>query len=229
MATSGTTAFNMSFDEIAEEAFDRAGRPLRTGYDLKTARRSLNLLTIEWQNKGINLWTVEQGSMTLNKGQGTGYVLPADTIDLLEHQIRTDVGNSSTQSDISIQRLGIGQYATITNKLSQGRPVNILIERLRDAPQVTVWPVPDREGYVLNYWRTRRIQDIGNASNEADVVFRFLPCLIAGLAYQIALKIPEAIDRLPVLKVEYDLAFLEATSEDRERVSFTVSPDLSGY
>ena len=122
MATSGTTAFNMDFTEIAEEAFERAGREMRSGYDLRTARRSMNLLTIEWQNRGINMWTIDEGTINLVKGQ-TQYDLPADTIDLLEHQIRTGSGNTATQSDLTISRISVSTYASRPNKLTQGRPI----------------------------------------------------------------------------------------------------------
>ena len=128
MTTSGTTAFNMDFTEIAEEAWERAGRELRSGYDLRTARRSMNLMTIEWQNRGINMWTIEQGSLDLVQGQST-YALPDDTIDLMEHQIRTGAGNTSLQSDLTISRISVSTYASIPNKLTQGRPVQLFIHR----------------------------------------------------------------------------------------------------
>jgi len=128
MTTSGTTTFNMDFTEIAEEAWERAGRELRSGYDLRTARRSMNLMTIEWQNRGINMWTIEQGSLDLVQGQST-YALPDDTIDLMEHQIRTGAGNTSLQSDLTISRISVSTYASIPNKLTQGRPVQLFIHR----------------------------------------------------------------------------------------------------
>ena len=171
MATSGTASFNMDFTEIAEEAFERAGREMRSGYDLRTARRSMNLLTIEWQNRGINMWTIEEGTLALVAGQTTPYDLPADTIDLLEHQIRTGNGNAATQSDLTISRISVSTYAAIPNKLSQGRPIQLYIERLRDAPLVNVWPVPDNNDYKLYYWRMRRIQDAGCGVQTADMNF----------------------------------------------------------
>ena len=193
MATSNSTAFNMEFTEIAEEAFERAGREMRSGYDLKTARRSMNLLTIEWQNRGINMWTIDEGTINLVKGQTTPYDLPADTIDLLEHQIRTGSGNAATQTDLSISRISVSTYASIPNKLTQGRPIQLYIERLRDNPKVNVWPLPDTNDYVLYYWRMRRIQDAGSGVETADMNFRFFPCLVAGLAYYIAMKLPEML------------------------------------
>ena len=143
MAVSGTTAFDLDFAELAEEAFERAGRELRTGYDLRTAARSMNLMTIEFQNRGINMWTIDEGTINLIQGQAE-YDLPADTIDLLEHVVRTGSGNASTQSDLTISRISVSTYATIPNKLAQGRPIQVWVRRLRDNPKIVVWPVPDQ-------------------------------------------------------------------------------------
>jgi len=225
MATSGTTAFNMDFTEIAEEAFERAGREMRSGYDLRTARRSMNLLTIEWQNRGINMWTIDSGTVNLVKGT-TQYTLPADTIDLLEHQIRTNSGNASTQSDLTISRISVSTYASIPNKLTQGRPIQLYVERLRDAPKVNVWPVPDNNNYVLYYWRMRRIEDAGSGVQTADMNFRFFPCLVAGLAYHIAMKVPELAERIPMLKAVYDEQFEMAAGEDREKTAARFVPRI---
>ena len=227
MATSNTTAFNMEFTEIAEEAFERAGREMRSGYDLRTARRSMNLLTIEWQNRGINMWTIDSGTVDLIKGQ-TQYPLPADTIDLLEHQIRTGSGNAATQSDLTISRISVSTYASIPNKLTQGRPIQLYIERQVDTPKVNVWPVPDNNNYVLYYWRMRRIEDAGRGVQTADMNFRFFPCLVAGLAYYIAMKIPELVDRVGMLKSIYDEQFELAAGEDREKTSARFVPRM-GY
>jgi hypothetical protein len=227
MATSGTTAFNMDFTEIAEEAFERAGREMRSGYDLRTARRSMNLLTIEWQNRGINMWTIDSGTINLVKGQ-TQYDLPADTIDLLEQQIRTGSGNAATQSDLTLSRISVSTYASIPNKLTQGRPIQMYIERLRDAPKVNLWPIPDNNDYVLYYWRMRRIEDAGSGIQTSDMNFRFFPCLVAGLAYYIAMKLPEMIDRVPLLKAVYDEQFEMAAGEDREKTSARFVPRI-GY
>jgi hypothetical protein len=225
MTTSGTTAFNMDFTEIAEEAWERAGREMRSGYDLRTARRSMNLMTIEWQNRGINMWTIDSGTINLVLGTSQ-YTLPADTIDLLEHQIRTNSGNSSTQSDLTISRISVSTYASIPNKLTQGRPIQLYIERLRDAPKVNVWPVPDNNDYVLYYWRMRRIQDAGAGAETADMNFRFLPCLVAGLAYHIAMKVPELVERIPMLKSVYDEEFQLAAGEDREKTAARFVPRI---
>ncbi len=226
MATSGTTAFNMDFTEIAEEAWERAGREMRSGYDLRTARRSMNLLTIEWQNRGINLWTIEEGSVNLVDGTAQ-YTLDADTIDLLEHVIRTNSGNANTQSDLTINRINVSTYSSIPNKLSEGRPIQMWIDRRRDAPVLNLWPVPDKtDTYVLKYWRIRRIQDAGSGVETADVNFRFLPCLVAGLAYNIALKVPELMERVPMLKTVYEESFALAATEDREKTSFYMNPRI---
>ena len=190
MATSGTTDFNLEFTEIAEEAWERAGREMRSGYDLRTARRSMNLMTIEWQNRGINMWTIEEGTIDLIQGTSE-YLLPADTIDIMEQTLRTGDGNVTTQTDLTLSRISFPTYASIPNKLTQGRPVQILVERLRDAPKILIWPVPDQGTalapiYILRYWRMRRIQDAGRGVETPDVNFRFLPALVAGLAYSIA-------------------------------------------
>ena len=228
MAVSGTTAFNLDFTEIAEEAWERAGREMRSGYDLRTARRSFNLMTIEWQNKGINMWTIDEGYINLVQGQAT-YALPADTIDLMEHVIRTGEGSVSTQSDLTITRISVSTYATIPNKLQKARPIQVWVQRLRDNPEITVWPIPDQGTalspyYVFRYWRMRRIDDAGTGVNTADMNFRFLPAATAGLAYHIGLKIPEAMDRVPMLKAVYDEAFELAAGEDREKAAIRFVP-----
>jgi hypothetical protein len=224
MTTSGTTDFTLDFTEIAEEAFERAGREMRSGYDLRTARRSMNLMMIEWQNRGINLFTVEQGTIPLIAGTAT-YNLPADTIDLLEHVVRT--GSGSNQQDLSISRISVSTYATIPSKTATGRPIQVWIERLRDNPKVTLWPVPDTaQPYTLVYWRLRRIQDAGSGVQTPDVNFRFFPCLVAGLAYYIAMKIPELTERLPLLKADYDEQFDLAAGEDREKASVRFVPRM---
>jgi hypothetical protein len=225
MTTSGTAAFNMDFTEIAEEAWERAGREMRSGYDLRTARRSMNLMTIEWQNRGINMWTIDSGTVTLTPGVGQ-YTLPADTIDLLDHVIRTGAGSETTQQDLTISRISVSTYSSIPNKLTQGRPIQVWIERLRDAPRINVWPVPDISGYTFVYWRMRRIEDAGSGVQTADMNFRFLPCLVAGLAYHIAMKVPELMERLPMLKQAYDEQFDLAAGEDREKAPVRFVPRI---
>lgn len=224
MATSGTTAFNLELTELVEEAFERCGAELRTGYDLKTARRSLNLLFADWANRGVNLWTVEQGSITLVAGTAT-YNLPADTVDLLEHVIRTGAGVASTQADLNITRISVSTYATIPNKLTQARPIQVYINRQSPIPNVTVWPVPDSgTTYTFVYWRLRRIQDAGSGVNTMDVPFRFLPCMVAGLAYYLSMKLPGALERMQTLKMQYDEAWEFASTEDREKAAIRFVP-----
>ena len=300
MTTTGTTLFNMDFTEIAEEAWERAGREMRSGYDLRTARRSMNLMTIEWQSKGINMWTMEQGIINLTPGLST-YALPTDTIDLLEHVIRTGSNTASTQADLTITRISVSTYATIPNKLSQARPIQVWIQRLSgetnptnavlvgaitstdttitlstvvglanagfirlgtediyytyvtgntlggvfrgqnnttaaaqtdgtavfvpQLPAVTVWPTPDNSTpYQFVYWRLRRVQDAGAGVNTADMNFRFLPCLVAGLAYHIAVKVPELMPRIEMLKMMYNETFEIAAGEDREKAAVRFVP-----
>ena len=226
MTTSGTTAFNMDFTEIAEEAWERAGSEMRSGYDLRTARRSMNLLTIEWQNRGINLWTIDSGTVSLTTGTSQ-YTLPADTVDLLEQAIRTNSGDVNKQSDININRVSTSTFSSIPNKLTRGRPIQVWIERLRDAPKINVWPVPDSNDYIFVYWRMRRIEDAGSGIETADMNFRFLPCLVAGLAYNIAMKTPDLAPRLDMLKAEYEAQFALASGEDREKSSARFVPRIS--
>jgi hypothetical protein len=228
MATSGTSGFNMDFPEIAEEAWERAGREMRSGYDLRTARRSMNLLTIEWANRGINLWTIAEDTATLVKGD-LDYTLNSSAIDVLEINLRTDDGVQAKQRDLPLTRTSASVYASIPNKLTQGRPTQVWIDRLRGGPVAHVWPVPDKDStYKLNYFYLRRIQDAGEGSYDADMPFRFLPCLVAGLAYYIAMKTPELADRIPLLKNIYDEQFEMAASEDREKVSARFVPRI-GY
>ena len=224
MRTTGTTSFDLDFSELAEEAWERAGREMRSGYDLRTARRSMNLMTIEWANRGINMWTIEEDFLTLVAGTAT-YVLASDTIDLMEHVIRTGSGSASTQSDIVISRISAPAYAAIPNKLSQGRPVQIWIQR-QGEPQVTLWPVPDSSTtYTLQYWRLRRIQDVGAGGTfTQDMPFRFLGAAAAGLAYYLAMKVPELAERVPMLQAEYERQWGLASEEDREKATLRLVP-----
>jgi hypothetical protein len=223
MTTSGVTTFNPDLTEIVEEAFERCGGELRTGYDLRTARRSLNLMFTDWANRGINMWTMEQGQQVLTPGTAT-YNLPADTVDLLDHVIRTGAGSASTQADLTITRISEPTYATIPNKLQQARPIQIWIERL-NTPRFTVWPVPDNSTtYTLVYWRLRRIQDAGGGVNTMDMPFRFYNAMVAGLSYYMAMKVPGALDRLGVLKAQYDEAWQLAADEDREKAAVRFVP-----
>jgi len=223
MATSGVANFNLDLSEIVEEAFERCGGEMRTGYDLRTARRSLNLMFADWANRGVNMFTFEQGTINLVPGTAT-YNLPTDTVDLLEHVIRTGAGVESTQADLTITRISVSTYATIPNKLQQARPIQIWVERL-DTPRVTLWPVPDNsQTYQLVYWRMRRIQNAGDGVNTMDMPFRFIPCMVAGLAYYLALKVPDAINRLEVLKMQYEEAWTLASGEDHEKAALRFVP-----
>lgn len=236
MTTSGTSSFDIQLTDMFEEAYERAGSEMRSGYDFRTARRSFNLLTMEWASRGINLWTVESGSIALVPGIAT-YNLPVDTIDLIEHVIRQNPGNASTQTDISISRISVSTYSTIPNKLNTGRPIQVYINRQSGAttptgiqyPTITVWPVPPDNTYTFVYWRLRRIQDAGNGDGTADIPYRFVPALTAGLAYQIAMKIPEAAPRLPMLQAEYDKQWDLASSEDREKAPVRFVPRNTFY
>ena len=233
MTTTGTAEFNLDLNALVEEAFERCGSELRTGYDLRTARRSLNLMTIEWANKGINLWTIEQGSIPLVQGQII-YDLPADTIDLLEHVVRTNQGTTANQTDINITRISVDTYATIPNKNAQGRPIQVWINRQSGAdypvtgvanPQINVWPAPEQSNYyTFVYWRLRRLQDAGNGVNTQDIPFRFLPCMVAGLAYHLSMKLPGGLERMPALKMQYDELWQQAADEDREKAALRIAP-----
>ena len=221
MAVSGTTTFNLDLNGIVEEAFERCGAELRTGYDLRTARRSLNLLTAEWSNRGVNLWTIEEASVSLTEGTIT-YNLPADTIDLLEQVIRT--GTGTNQQDLTISRISATNYATIPSKNLTGRPNQVWINRQAAQPNINVWPAPEDDSYTFVYWALKRIDDAGNGVNTQDIPFRFLPCLIAGLAYYLSLKIPEAGDRIQFLKGEYEEQWALASTEDREKADLRIVP-----
>lgn len=233
MTTTGTTAFNLSVLDLIEEAYERCGVEVRSGYDLRTARRSLNLLSIEWANRGINLWTVEQGSIPLTQGT-ISYNLPVDTIDLLDHVVRT--GTGANQTDINISRISVDTYSTIPNKNAQGRPIQVWINRQSGAttptgvanPTINVWPSPEQSNfYTFVYWRLRRIQDAGNGDNTQDIPFRFLPCMVAGLAYHLSMKIPEALPRAQMLKGVYEELWQQAADEDREKASLRLAPRVS--
>jgi hypothetical protein len=230
VTTSGTSGFNLDLNDIIEEAFERCGVEVRTGYEHRTARRSLNLLTIEWANRGINLWTIEQGSIPMVQGQII-YTLPVDTIDLLDQVIRTQSGVN--QTDINISRISVSTYATIPNKNTQGRPIQVWIDRQSGAteptgvaaPEIYVWPTPDQSDfYTFVYWRLRRIQDAGTGTSTQDIPFRMLNCLVAGLAYYLSLKIPDAMGRIEMLKMAYEEQWLLASSEDREKASLRLAP-----
>jgi hypothetical protein len=222
MTTSGTTTFNLDLTDLVEEAFERAGSEMRSGYDLRTARRSLNLMFTDWANRGINMWTIEQDEIALTPNVGT-YNLPSDTVDLIEHVIRT--GSGTSQADLSVSRISVSTYASIPNKLATGRPIQVYIDRVSPTPTVNMWPVPDTaQTYTLVYWRLRRIQDAGTGANTMDVPFRFLNCMVAGLAYMISMKVPGGLERVALLKQQYDEAWELAATEDRDKSSSRFVP-----
>lgn len=231
MTTSGTTAFSPDLTELFEEAYERAGIEIRSGYDLRTAQRSFNILTTEWANRGVNLWLIQEGSIALTTGTAT-YNLPSDTIDLLDQVIRQNPGNITTQIDINISRISGSTYSTIPNKLSRGRPIQVYINRQSGEatptgvqyPTITVWPVPPDNTYTFVYWRLRRIQDAGTGVNTADIPFRFIPALVSGLAYYIAMKRPESAQMLPMLAAEYTRQWDLASEEDREKAPVRFVP-----
>jgi len=290
--TSGSSSFNLDLSEIVEEAFERVGSEMRTGYDLRSARRSLNIMFADWANRGINMWTIDSGVINLVQGLNT-YALPNDTVDLIEHVIRTNANSTSNQSDLTITRISVSTYATLPNKLTQARPIQVWVQRMdgqqyattatlttaisttdttltlsstvglpstgfikiqdetinygyvsgnqlgncfrgqnnttaashavgtlisyQNLPAFTVWPTPDgSQSYQFVYWRLRRTQDAGGGVNVMDIPFRFIPCMIAGLAYYIGIKTPDGVNRLPMLKAQYDEAWELAAGEDRE-------------
>lgn len=223
MATSGTAEWALDLTDIVDEAFARCGAEPRNGWDFRTARSSLNLLFIEWANKGVNLWTFQQDTIPLVAGTAT-YDLPADTVDILEHSIRT--GSGTSQTDLTMERINVSVYNHIPNKTTQGRPLQVFVERLA-TPRLTVWPVPDAsQPYTLVYWRMRRIQDAGDGGNTQDIPYRFLDALIAGLAYKLSMKLPGAMDRVQMLKAQYDESFDLAAAEDRDRSTVTFRPHI---
>ena len=303
MSTTGTTAFNLDVNDLIEEAFERCGRELRTGYDFRTARRSLNLLTIEWANKGINLWTVEQGTIPMVTGQAM-YPYPADTIDMMDMVIRQNNGTSN-QMDINISRIAEPTYMSLPNKLAQGRPIQVYVNRqsgqenatditlvgdiaaddttitlssvaniasagfikigsetisypnvdtstnqllncargqnnttaaahldgasitVQNLPCINVWPTPNAPGdqYLFVYYRLRRIQDAGSGVYVQDIPFRFIPAMVAGLAYQLSTKLPDVMpDRIMMLKAAYDESFQLAADEDRDKAPVRFVP-----
>jgi hypothetical protein len=220
MATSGTASFNLEFDDIITEAYERCGYENRDGYDMKTALRSINLMFAEWANRGLNLWTIEQRQISLVVGQYE-YTLPDDTVDALSAVIRTNA-NTSNQQDITIDRIGYAEYIHVPNKNTQSRPAQYFVQRTVPA-KLFLYPAPDATTtYVFRYYAIRRIQDTGAYTNTADISFRFLPCLIAGLAYYLAIK--KAPDRIQILKSFYEEEFFRAASEDRERSSYFAVP-----
>ena len=228
MATSGTYTFDLDLADVMEEAFERAGTELRSGYDYRTARRSLNLLMLEWQNRGLILWTVRNTTQALTAGT-TAYSLGADVLDIVEGSIRTDAGSVTSQFDQSMTRISISDYSQLANKLTQSKPLEYYVEKNPDGIIVHLWPAPDgQETYTFAYYYMQKIEDTGSpASNNMDVPARFLPCLVSGLAYQLSMKYPESAARAQMLKADYDEQFTLAVESDRNKASLFISP--GGY
>lgn len=225
MPTSGTTAFNLSLEDIVDEAFDRCGLRLMSGDDYETALRSLDLMLIEWQNRGTNFWTLDQETQALTQGTAS-YTLGTDVYDVIECFIRTTSG--SDQQDLPVQRISVSNYAAIPNKATQGRPVNYWLDKQRDAPVMYVWPAPDTS-YTLHYYALSRVEDSGtSAANTSDVPYRFLPALVAGLAYYVGMKRRQQIggERIVELKAEYEQQWDLAQSGDRDRSPFRIRPAI---
>ena len=301
--TTGTTAFNLDMNDLIEEAFERCGQELRTGYNFRTARRSLNLLTIEWANRGINFWTVEQGQIPLVTGQAI-YPMPVDTINILDAVIRQN-NATSNQIDINISQISEPTYMSLPNKLTQGRPIQFWFNRqsgqenttaitvnqtggilstdttipldsvvglttsgfvkignetisypnilgnslvncargqnnttaashadnaavsVQNLPCLNIWPTPNAPGnqYTLVYYRMRRIQDAGGGTSIQDIPFRFIPCMVAGLAYHLSMKLPDVSpDRVLALKTEYEAQWQIAADEDRDTSPIRLVP-----
>jgi hypothetical protein len=207
--------------ELFEEAFERAGLEMQSGYDLRTIRRSLNLLTLEWQNRGINLWTIEAGTLPLVAGQAT-YTLPVDTVDLIEHQLRS--GSGADQLDTALERISVSTYAQQAKKELQGRPTQIFVQRLATGVTATLWPVPTA-GFTLAYYRLRGTPGLDSGiAGTAAIPPRFVPALVAGLAFHVATKRPAVAERAVALKSEYEAAFALAADADQDRASLFITP-----
>lgn len=216
MATSNSRDFDLDVSEIIEEAYERCGLESRTGYDLKTARRSLNIMFAEWANRGLNLWTVEQATQALTSGTAS-YSLTTDYTDLLEVVVR----RSST--DFAMTKMSRGDYLNIPTKTQTGRPTQYYFDR-RTTPSLTLWPTPENSTDTIVYYYVRRIQDVDTQINTTDAPFRFLPCVIAGLSYYLAMK--KAPDRIQLLKAVYEEEFQRASDEDDDRVPLKLTPDI---
>ena len=218
MALSGTNAFNLDVDDVIQEAFERCGLHARSGYDLKSARRSLNLLLAEWSNRGINLWTVELRTQTLTAST-TSYTLDSDLIDILEAVVYKA---SDTTTDMEVDRISRAEYLNISKKSTEAVPTQYYLLRGQSTPTLYLYPTPDAAD-TFKYWRLTKIQDAGDYEDELDVPTRFLPCLTAGMAYYVSLK--KSPERTPLLKQLYEEEWQRASEEDRPRSSFYAIPE----
>ena len=221
MATSGTTAFDLNIDEIIEESYNRCGITGMSGYDLKRARRNLNILFSEWGNRGVHLWKVELQTQALTAGT-ISYTVPSSVSDVLEAYISTSSGITTSTNDISLTKIDRSAYATLPNKGTQGQPSQYFVDR-QVTPEIYLYLTPDTNTYTyLKYYSINRIEDAGAYTNDPNVVYRFLPCMCAGLAYYLApLKAP---DRIPLLKQMYEDELMRALEEDGQRTSSFISP-----
>jgi len=217
MATSGSRDFNLDVGEVIEEAYERCGLEVRTGYDARTARRSLNLMFAEWANRGLNLWTVKQGTITLTQGQAQETLLD-DVVDLLDVVVRRN------GTDFEVERISRGEYATLPNKTTQGRTSQYWLNRQID-PVINLWAVPENSTDQLIYYYVRRIEDADSLVDTTDMPFRFFPCMVAGLAYYMAMK--RAPERVQLLKTVYEEEFQRAADEDQGRTPLKLQPSLS--
>ena len=218
MALSGSTDFEPNVAEFIEEAFERCGLELRTGYDLKTARRSINLMLAEWANRGLNQWTIEQTTQTVTEGTSE-YNLGTNVIDVLDVVCRRTV--NSTQTDISMDRLSRSEYINIPNKTTKARPSQFFIDK-QNNPVLKVWPAPENSTDILVFNKLVRMDDADKATNTMDMPFRFYPCFAAGLAYYISVK--RAPEKTSLLKQLYEEEFERAMSQDEDRASFRIRP-----
>lgn len=231
MALSGTKTFELDVADYIEEAFERCGIEIRTGYDQRTARRSLNLLLAEWANRGLNQWTIERETITVTENggmdaNGIKYQLSNSTIDVISMIVRNQDGvDTTSQADLTVDRVSREYYLNIPNKLTQGRPVQFFVDR-QISPVLYLWPRPNTTYYII-VDKLVRMDDAGAGVNTLQVPFRFYPCLAAGLAYYIAMK--KAPERVQLLKAVYEEEFERAAGEDRDRASLTLAPVQNFY
>lgn len=230
MATSGTTTFNLDLTEIMEEAFDLCGVSMMSGGDFNTAKRALNLIFLEWQNKGLNLWKVEQGSISLVAGTSS-YAANAAALEIVDAFIRTDANDTDKQTDTKLRRISRVEYNHQAKKLTQSKPTQYYVDKGTSDINLVVWSTPDSaQTYTLFYDYIKRIEDAGtNADANPDVPARYLPCLTYALALNVAMKYPEANPKVPLLKQRYDELWREVSESDRERAAIKFVPDLGSY
>ena len=219
MATSSSVDFEIDVAEYIEEAFERCGIEIRTGYDLRSARRSMNLLFADWANRGLNQWTITQRTQALTASDAD-YTLDSDVIDILSMVVRR------SGTDFSMTRISRDDYINLPTKTTTGRPSQFFLDR-QITPNLKIWSAPENSTDVLIYDALTRIQDADASVNTVDIPFRFYPCLTAGLAYYLAMK--RAPDRIKILKAVYEEEFERAAAEDRDRASLSLTPSTTYY